>query len=116
MFIFLDLIELKRQSAETITDTLLKCLKTVGFTEDYLKTNWASFVSDGASVMLGKKSGVATRLWAIYLFILSWHCMNHRLELAVNDAVNSVTATNCFKAFVEEIHNVYSYKKPVTVN
>jgi hypothetical protein len=35
-FMFLDLIQLPDQTAETITDQLLQCLKNHGFHEDYL--------------------------------------------------------------------------------
>ncbi|KAJ4945561.1 hypothetical protein JOQ06_023242 [Pogonophryne albipinna] len=70
--------------------------------------NWVSFVSDGASVMLGKNSGVATRLTARYPNLFTWHCMNHHLELAVSDAVDEVQAVNHFKVFLEKIHNLYS--------
>ncbi|KAK5871842.1 hypothetical protein PBY51_012586 [Eleginops maclovinus] len=58
--------------------------------------------------MLGKNSGVATRLTARYPNLFTWHCMNHRLELAVSDAVDEVQAVNHFKVFLEKIHNLYS--------
>lgn len=34
--------------------------------------------------------------------------MNHRLELAVNDAVDEVQAVNHFKVFMDKLHNLYS--------
>jgi len=34
--------------------------------------------------------------------------MNHRLELAVNDSVKDVTATNNFKAFLDRLHALYN--------
>lgn len=107
-FMFLELVELESQRAEHIEEALLKCLKTVGFTEDWLQKNWVSFVSDGASVMLGKNSGVATRLTARYPNLFTWHCMNHRLELAVNDVVEEVHAVNHFKIFLDKIYSVYN--------
>ncbi|KAK5857851.1 hypothetical protein PBY51_011066 [Eleginops maclovinus] len=58
--------------------------------------------------MLGKNSGVATRLTARYPNLNTWHCMNHHLELAVSDAVDEVQAFNHFKVFLEKIHNLYS--------
>ncbi|KAK5866218.1 hypothetical protein PBY51_020425 [Eleginops maclovinus] len=58
--------------------------------------------------MLGKNSGVATRLTARYPNLFTWHCMNHRLELVVSDAVDEVQAVNYFKLFLEKIHNLYS--------
>lgn len=59
--------------------------------------------------MLGKNSGVATRLTARYPNILTRHCMNHPLELAVSDAVDEVQSINHLKAFMEKIHNLYSH-------
>ena len=84
-FVFLELVELESQKAEGIEEALLSCLDAAGFSEEWLQKNWISFVSDGASVMLGKNSGVATRLTARYPNLFTWHCMNHRLELAVFD-------------------------------
>ena len=60
-FIFLDLIELQKETALAITEALLSCLSQCGFNNVYLKQDLISFTSDGAGVMLGKKSGVAKR-------------------------------------------------------
>uniref|UniRef100_A0A8C4Q8L3 Uncharacterized protein n=1 Tax=Eptatretus burgeri TaxID=7764 RepID=A0A8C4Q8L3_EPTBU len=107
-FVFLELVELESQKAEGIEEALLSCLDAAGFSEEWLQKNWISFVSDGACVMFGKNSGVATRLTARYPNLFTWHCMNHRLELAVSDAVDEVQSINHFKAFMEKIHNLYS--------
>ncbi|KAK0156406.1 E3 SUMO-protein ligase KIAA1586 [Merluccius polli] len=106
-FLFLELVELESQRAADIEEALLNCLDTAGFTQEWLQKNWVSFVSDGASVMLGKNSGVATRLTTRFPNLFTWHCMNHRLELAVSDAVDEVQAVNHFKVFLEKIHNLY---------
>ncbi|CAI6367147.1 unnamed protein product [Macrosiphum euphorbiae] len=108
IFMFLDLVELDNQLAVNIVDKLLACLHKCGFDETFLQKNWVSFVSDGASVLLGKKNGVAKRLKDKYPLIFSWHCMNHRLELAVNDSVKDVTATNHFKAFLDSLYALYN--------
>lgn len=34
--------------------------------------------------------------------------MNHRLELAVNDSVKDITATNHFKAFLDSLYVLYN--------
>lgn len=39
VYIFLELIELQSQTAEAITNALLKCLSSHGFTKEYLKAN-----------------------------------------------------------------------------
>lgn len=79
---FLDLVEIADESAATIIDALLKCTKNYGFNGDYLKANFVSFASDVASVMVGKKSGVASRRTALYPNLITWQCLSLRLELA----------------------------------
>lgn len=108
IFIFLDLVELRHQNAENIANQLIECLHKSGFSDKYLKTNWISFVTDGASVLLGKKCGVAKRLKEIYPLIFNWHCLNHRLELAVNDTMKDLTAINHFKSFIDSLYVLYN--------
>jgi len=52
----LDLEELEKQTSENIVDQLLNCLFDFGFQDSYLQQNWVSIVSNGASVLLGKKN------------------------------------------------------------
>lgn len=107
-FVFLDLIELQDQTANTITECLLKCLEKNGFDDNYLKHHLISFTSDGASVMLGRKSGVATRLAHKYPNVITWHCLNHRLELSVGDAISEVNGVNHFQIFMDKLYSLYS--------
>ena len=110
VFIFLDLIELEAQTAAAIVLVLEKCLQSAGFTKEYLNENRIAIVSDGASVMLGRKAGVVTQLSAKYPRLFTWHCLNHRLELSVHDAVREITAINHFKAFICSIYSIYPVK------
>lgn len=103
-FVFLELLELESQTTESIEKALLTCLDTAGLSEEWLQKNWIAFVSDGASVMLGRNPGVATRLTARYPHPVTG--MNHRLELAVSQAIDKVISVNHFKAFMEKIHNL----------
>ena len=107
-FVFLALCELESQTAEGISTSLLTVLLDAGFTEEYLKENWIAFVSDGASVLMGKRSGVAVRLQEKFPTLLIWHCLNHRLELAVHDAIGEINAVNHFKIFMDSLYCVYS--------
>ena len=59
---FLDLIELTRTTSAAIYDHLITCLRKRGFTEDFLRSNLVWFATDGASNMIGRKSGVAVLL------------------------------------------------------
>ena len=54
--------------------------------EDFIKENVIVFASDGLSAMLGRKSVVAAHLQLLYPHLIVWHCLNHRLELAVGDS------------------------------
>jgi hypothetical protein len=107
-FVFLDLVELENQTATAICASLLHCLELHGFSDSYLKDNFVGFVSDGASVMLGKKSGVARLILNKYPNIIVWHCLNHRLELAVSDAINEVAGVNHFQMFFDKLYSLYS--------
>jgi hypothetical protein len=107
-FMFLDLIELEGQSAMTIFESLLRCLAFYGFDNDYLKNRLIGFASDGASVMLGRKSGVASMIVEKYPTVIVWHCLNHRLELVVSNAIKEVTAVNHFQAFFDKLYLIYS--------
>ncbi|XP_050516420.1 E3 SUMO-protein ligase KIAA1586-like [Diabrotica virgifera virgifera] len=106
--LFLDLIELPNQTADSIFEALLGCLKKYGFDFEYLKENLVAFACDGASVMLGKKSGVVEKLLQQFPNIVPWHCMNHRIELAVSDSINDVGAINHFQMFMDKLYTLYS--------
>ena len=56
------MVELEGQGAEQIYASLLKSLHDGGFDNAYLTNNLIAFCSDGASVILGRNSGVNTRL------------------------------------------------------
>ncbi|XP_060781081.1 E3 SUMO-protein ligase KIAA1586-like [Neoarius graeffei] len=57
--------------------------------------------------MLGRKSGVATHLRQMYPDLMVWHCLNHRLELAVGDTVKHVNNVNHFTSFLDKIYTLY---------
>ena len=72
----------------TITSILLKLIEKHSLNFDWFK----SFVSDGASVMVGERSGVATRLKADERIqsLISVHCVCHKLALACTDTLNDL--------------------------
>ena len=105
--IFLDLVELKNQQSETIYNAAMECLESSGFTKQYLEKHLIGFCSDGASVMLGSKSGVATRIKKCFPNIVIWHCLNHRLQLALDDSIKDVKHVNHFKIFLDKIYSIF---------
>ena len=40
--------------------------------------------------------------------IVLWHCLNHRLELAVDNALNATSGTNDLQFFIESLYSLYS--------
>ena len=78
-----------KADSETITGVLLKVIEKHGLNFTWFK----SFVSDGASVMVGERSGVATRLKADERIqsLISVHCVCHKLALACTDTLNDLS-------------------------
>ena len=58
--------------------------------------------------MLGRKSGVVSQILGKYPNVIIWHCLNHRLELAVSDAIGEVTAVNHSQIFFDKLYSIYS--------
>ncbi|CAH2312662.1 E3 SUMO- ligase KIAA1586-like [Pelobates cultripes] len=101
---FLDLPKADAQSIEAI---LLVCLSKFGFSNDFLAENWIGVCSDGASVMLGRRSGVLERLSQKYPQIVKWHCLCHRLELCISDKIDSIPGLHHVTSFFEKLYTVY---------
>jgi len=40
--------------------------------------------------------------------IVLWHCLNHRLELAVDNALNATSGTYDLQFFLESLYSLYS--------
>ena len=57
---------------------------------DYLRKNLVAFFSDGAIVMLGRSSCVCVRLRSYFHNNIIWHCLNHRLQLVLDDSVKGI--------------------------
>ena len=89
----MSIIELSGQDANSICKSLLDLLESNGIDDKYLERNLIAFTSDGASVMMGAIKGVGTILKSKYPQIVLWHCLDHRLELAVSDTIKAVGGT-----------------------
>ncbi|KAJ3595844.1 hypothetical protein NHX12_002258 [Muraenolepis orangiensis] len=104
----LDLVELDSMSAAHIKDQIMGCLLKNGFTVELLREILIGFCSDGASVMLGVKSGVGKLLQDDFPGIILWHCLYHRLELAVDQALDVTGGKKDFQAFMDSLYSLYS--------
>ena len=76
--------------------------------DEFLRKCLISIACDGASVMLGRKAGVATALKEQFPNLVIWHCCNHRLELAVSDTREEVQGVNHFQTFFDKLYSLYS--------
>lgn len=63
-----------------------------------------SFGSDGASIMTGRRTGVATRLRAHNPEMISLHCSAHRLALASSQAAESVAYLKTFSSHLVTLY------------
>ena len=104
----LDLVELESLCASHIADKIVDGLFKNGYSIELLQEVIIGFCSDGASVMLGTKSGVGKLLKDKFPDIILWHCLNHRLELAVGNALEIIGGTNDFQSFLEHLYSLYS--------
>ena len=73
----------------------------------WLQDHLICFASDGASNMTGKNSGVARRLQDLFPNSILGHCANHRLELAVGDAILDADGINIFRVFMDKLFTLY---------
>ena len=105
---FLGLIPLKQTRADDIVNCLLEYLSSLGITSDVMSRQLLGFCSDGASTMVGEINGVATQLRSKFPHLKTFHCMAHRLELAVKNAVDSVNHVSYFRDFLDGLYKHFS--------
>jgi hypothetical protein len=90
-------------TAEKISDEVFECLKE---NEQDVK-RMCGVATDGASVMLGRHSGVVTRLKQQAPGLLSSHCIAHRLALANGGAADKVPYLLKYQEFVNAIYKYF---------
>lgn len=106
--LFLDLVHLPLSDASSNSKAILRSANKHGLSDEFLGKNLIYFALDGTSVMTGSKSGVATRLMEQYLHLALWHYVDHRLVLAVGDAVDEVSGLNHCQIFMDLLYKLYS--------
>lgn len=97
-------------TGQAIADALLNSLTKLGLTSEILKSRLLGFCTDGASNLHGSVKG-ALRIVADKLErddLILFHCMNHKLELAVHDAVTATNKVSHLKMFMDTLYAYYS--------
>ena len=97
---YLKMASVSEGTAESLTSLLLNTVAAVGL-DDTSKHTMVGFGADGDSVNMGRKKGVAARLRVDKPWLVTVHCFNHRLELAVKDAFAGTFYTNVFDTFTQ---------------
>jgi len=92
-------------TAEAVTKKLVEVLEKCELFVENLK----SFVSDGASVMMGKTNGVAARLKGLNKFIVNFHCICHKLALACGDSGDQINYIKDVETTLTSIWKFFQY-------
>ena len=107
---------LEHGNAEGVHQSVMKGLATMELlTADKIQPADSSFPTlvcanfDGASVMMGSQSGVATRIQQSFSWVIPIHCVAHKLELGILDGVKAVKYLSEFEAIVKTIYLLYHY-------
>ena len=97
---YLNIRDLVNGRAETIESALLQVLRDKSIDVTKLR----GFSSDGASVMTGRLTGVATRLKQHTPRMLAVHCANHRLALAAAHAADNIPYLQRYKSILQTLY------------
>ena len=115
-FVELKFIDPKKGAkADTLLDLVMEFFVAHGLDPKKMK----AFGSDGASVMLGERSGLATRLAVATIEwsggqtagnpqCIGMHCCAHRLALVGNDSFDGDAAFKSFEATLSDLYTFYS--------
>lgn len=107
---FLTLCELASTKGDDIAKQLIISLNELGFTLEILKSRLLAWCTDGASNLQGHMRG-ALAIFSKELErtdIIVFHCMNHKLELAVHDAVKITNKVSHLRMFMDSLYAHYS--------
>lgn len=96
---FLKVVELQNGKADTIKEKLVDVCQESGLPLSKI----TGFGSDGASVMVGCRTGVANRLTSLNPEMISVHCGAHRLALAASQAASSVPYMKKFNGYLNTL-------------
>ena len=103
---FLGIVELFDDTAIIITDALLQfCAKM----DLDIHKQLVALGSDGASVMLGCRGGVSTLLKERIPYLISNHCVAHRLALVCGQAADEIPYLKKFKSILHQLYKFYQY-------
>ena len=101
---FIRILELPDGTAKSITDSVCMLCSELGLNIHQL----CGLGSDGAAVMLGSRGGVSKLLTDKVPFLVSNHCIAHRLALACGKSANEIPYLKRFKSVLDQLYRFYS--------
>lgn len=102
---FLQIMDLPSGKADDIFEVIMKELKTKQLPLEKL----IGMATDGASVMKGERNGITAKMKRENPFLLSTHCIAHRLALASGKAADSVPYMKQYQQYVNTIYKYFHY-------
>ncbi|XP_077862323.1 zinc finger protein 862-like [Saccoglossus kowalevskii] len=100
---FIDIDDLPDGKAETIVQSTERMFGA----NDLNFNQCATLGSDGAAVMVGKRSGVGQRLREKNEKLLNIHCVAHRLALAAAQAMRDIPYMKRFSNTLQQLYKYY---------
>ena len=113
---FLKLLEMSQGTADVICETVINYLSVIAPVVFDLQ-KMAGGATNGASVMVGSRTGVVTRIKDMVTKFISTHCSVHQLSLAASDAADLVHEIGKFQRILNQVYVVFfSYSTTRTTN
>lgn len=109
--VFYELIE---GSSDVTASGLYESISNVFRSEEkdlttYVKNNLVGYASDGEPVMAGQQGGLVSYFRKnSNKFVYSIHCMAHRLELAIEKAMQKIPYFKKFEEFINQLFQFYN--------
>jgi len=97
------------QTGKAISDAVLNVLETMEFSDEVLQKRLIGLCTDGASNLQGEMNGALALMKSkLNTDFVVFHCMAHKLELAVHDVLKVVTEIKHFQIFVDSLYAHFS--------
>ena len=104
----LSLVSVDAANAPGILDTIDGAFGKLGFSPESWRRKVVCLGTDGASVMMGKHAGVAALLREDVPHLVALHCVAHRLELAILDAIKDAASLQEVKRVLQAMYRYYN--------
>ncbi|XP_041375652.1 zinc finger protein 862-like [Gigantopelta aegis] len=113
-FLFIEDVHEKGDSISANAATLFKVICEKLDELELPTANLAALVTDGASVMTGQISGLATRLKEVIPHLITFHCVCHKLALSCGDTDDCSEYISVVTKYLTELWKLFTYSNKRT--